>query len=349
GITGLAQSGKTTVFRSLVGFSGGSKETHGQGIHVGNVKVPDARLDRLAEIFKPPKVVNADIDFMDIVGVRADQKGAGLTPQVITEIRTADALVAVVRAFNNPSVVHPLGTIDPLRDIKNVEAELSLTDMIQIEKRLQKIEKEHSDGMEKEALLRVRGVLDAEGPLRLLRLNESELRTLAGFCFLSQKPLLLLLNIGEDDIGEPPNPEVAGFAEKNGHCLMQYCAEIELEISELEPEEQAGFLAEMGLQGSGKERLVRKVYDMLRLISFFTIGDTEIRAWSIPNGTPALQAAGKVHSDMERGFIRAEVINFEDFSEIGSMQAARDSGHLRLEGKDYEVRDGDLMRFRFHV
>lgn len=348
-IIGLVQSGKTTVFRSLVGPGSLSKEAHDGGVQVGNVKVPDERLDRLAKIFKPPKVVYADIDFMDVVGAHTDQKGAGLTPQVITEIRNADALVAVVRSFDNPSVVHPSGTIDPVRDVKNIEAELSVPDMIQIEKRLQKMEREHSEGLEKEVLLRVKLSLDSEKPLRLLKLNESEAALLTGFSFLSQKPSLILLNISESDIGKPPLPELVSFAEQNGHSLMQYCAKIELEISELDAAEQAGFLEEMGLQGSGRDRLVRKVYEMLRLVSFFTIGDTEIRAWSVPAGTSAIKAAGKVHSDMERGFIRAEVINFKEFSEIGSMQVARDTGHLRLEGKDYGVHDGDLIKFRFHV
>jgi len=348
-IIGLQQSGKTTVFRSLTSIHSVSKEARGQGIQIGNVKVPDTRLERLADIFKPPKTIGADVDFMDMVGARTDQKGAGLTPQVVTEIRSVDALVVVVRAFDNASVIHPLGTIDPLRDMKNIEAELSLTDMIQIEKRLQRIEKEHSDDREKEALLRAKEWLDAENPLRLSEMNEPELRMLSGFSFLSQKPLMLLNNIGEANVGEPFDQGLSDYAERNGLHLTQYCAEIELEISELEPEEQEGFFAEMGLEGTGRERLIRNVYEMLHLISFFTIADTEIRAWSIPEGTCAVNAAGKVHSDMERGFIRAEVINFEDFLQVGSMQAARDGGHLRLEGKDYEVRDGDLIRFRFNV
>ncbi|RJP70938.1 MAG: redox-regulated ATPase YchF [Candidatus Abyssobacteria bacterium SURF_17] len=348
-IIGLAQSGKTTVFKSLAGISESVKDPHGQGVHVGNVKVPDPRLERLAEVFKPPKVVPADMDFMDVAGGRVDQKGVGLTPQVITEIRNADAFLTAIRAFENPSVIHPLETLDPLRDIRNIEAELSLNDMIQTEKRLQRIDKEHSDGLERETLLRAKDCLDAERPLRLLDLSEAESRAIAGYSFLSQKPALLLLNIGENEIGKSPTPELIGYAQKNDLSVMQYCAEIELEISELEPGEQAGFLAEMGLQGSGRERLVRKVYEMLRLISFFTIADTEIRAWSVPRGVRALTAAGKVHSDMERGFIRAEVINFKEFNEIGSLHTARESGHLRLEGKEYEVCDGDLIRFRFHV
>lgn len=316
---------------------------------MGNVKVPDARLDRLAEIFNPPKTIHADIDFLDVVGVRTEQTGAGLTPQVIAEIRSADALVAVVSAFENPSVVHPMGSNDPLRDVKNIDAELNLTDLMQVEKRFERMEKEHAKGLEKDALARAKEWLDEERPLRLLELNATERKLLAGYSFLSRKPLLLLLNIGEAGIGEPPDAAIAEYVEMNRHSLTQYCAEIELEISELEPQEQADFLAEMGLEDSGKERLVRKVYEMLRLISFFTIADTEIRAWSVPRDTHAVKAAGKVHSDMERGFIRAEVINFEEFDRLGSMQAARDGGHLRLEGKDYEVGDGDLIKFRFHV
>lgn len=347
-LIGLAQSGKTTVFRSLTGAQSAAGG-RGHEVQAGNVKVPDARLDSLGEIFKPPKLIHADIDFLDVVGAHAEHAGAGLTQEVINEIRGADALVAVVAAFDSPSVVHPLGSNDPLRDIGNIDAELNLTDLMQVEKRLERMEKEHSKGMENDALARVKEWLDAEKPLRLLDLNETERKLLAGYSFLSQKPLLLLLNIGEDKIGGPPDGKVAEYVERNRHSIMPYCAEVELEISELEADEQADFLAEMGLCDSGRERFVRKVYEMLRLVSFFTIADTEIRAWSIPGGTPAVRAAGKVHTDMECGFIRAEVINFEEFDRLGSMQAARDGGRLRLEGKDYEVCDGDLIKFRFNV
>jgi GTP-binding protein YchF len=348
-IIGLPQSGKTTVFSSLTGTCTTAKGTHGHEVQIGNVKVPDPCLERLFEIFKPPKVVHADIDFMDIVGGHGEHKGVGLTPDVIAEIRNAEALLAVISAFDNPSVAHPLGANNPVRDIKRIEAELCLTDMLQIEKRLKRMEKEHSDGMEKDVLEKAREYLETENPLRTLDLNDTELKLLSGYSLLSQKPLLLLLNIGESDIGSALEPEFTACVEENSYTVMQYCAEIELEIAELEPDEQEAFLVEMGLQGSGKERLIRNVYEMLNMISFFTIADTEIRAWSIPRGTHAVEAAGKVHSDMERGFIRAEVINFTEFNELGSMQTAREGGHLRLEGKDYEVCDGDLIKFRFHV
>ena len=344
---GLPQSGKSAAFGSLTGAhtAGG----RGHEIVMGNVKVADARVDRLAEVFKPDKTVHADIDFMDIAGARAEKTGAGLTPGVIAEIRSADALVALVAAFENPSVVHPLGSNDPLRDIKNIEAELCLGDLMQVEKRLERMEKEHTKGLEKDTLFRVKEWLEQEKPLRLIELNETERRLLFGYSFLSRKPLLLLLNIGENDIGAEPDPAVAAYAERNGHTLMQYCSEIELEISELQPDEQAEFLAEMGLKDSGKKRFVDKVYEMLRLISFFTVNESEVRARSIPRGTPAVEAAGKVHTDMERGFIRAEVIGFDDFDKFGSTHAAREAGHYRLEGKDYEVRDGDIIMFRFNV
>ncbi len=347
-LIGLAQSGKTTIFESLTG-SHSSKGGRRHDVQVGNVKVPEARLDRLAEIFGPPKTVQSDIDFLDIVAPRTEQTGAGLTPDVIAEIRSADALVAVVAAFENPSVVHPSGSNDPLRDIKNIDAELTLTDLMQVEKRLERMEKEHTKGLENDALVHAEQWLDSEKPLRLLELNKTEDKLLTGFSFLSQKPLLLLLNIGEDRIGESPDDAVTDYATRNRHSIIQYCAEIESEISELDPTEQAEFLSELGLKDSGRERLVRKVFEMLRLISFFTIADTEIRAWPIPQGTHAVKAAGKVHTDMERGFIRAEVINFADFDRLGSMQAAREGGHLRLEGKDYEVCDGDIINFRFNV
>lgn len=347
-IIGLAQSGKTSVFASLTGAqpaSGGK----GHEVQVGNVKVPDARLDRLTEMFKPRKTVYANIDFLDVVAPRTEQGGAGLTSEVITEIRSADALVAVTADFENPSVVHPLGSTDALRDIKDIDIELNLTDLQQAEKRIKRMEKERITGLEKEAMMRAARWLEEEKPLRLLDLNDTERKLLFGYRFLSQKPLLLLLNVGEDKIGKPVDAAIMEYATENRHSLMQYCAEIEREISELEPEEQVEFLAELGLEDSGKARLVRKVYEVLRLISFLTIGEDEVRAWSIPLGTRAVKAAGKIHSDIERGFIRAETINYEEFTRLGSMKAARDGGHLRLEGKDYEVQDGDMMDFRFNV
>lgn len=346
---GLAQSGKTTLFKSLVGEAGSEKQAGVHGIRIGNVKVPDRRLDRLAEIFRPPKVVHANIDVVDTAGARIDRPGTGLTAEMIAEIRTADALVSVVRVFENPSVVHPAGTIDPLRDMKNIEAELGLTDMIQIEKRLQRLEKEHSAGLENDILVRAKRILDSEKPLRLMELNEVESKLLAGFCFLSQKPILTVLNVAEEAIGMPLGEDLTGFAERSGGSIMGYCAELEAELSELEDSEQEAFHAELGLKGSGRERLIRKIYELLSVISFFTIGDTEIRAWAVPENTRAIDAAGKVHSDMQRGFIRAEVIGFDEFDTIGSLQTARESGRLRLEGKEYEVRDGDLIKFRFHV
>jgi hypothetical protein len=267
----------------------------------------------------------------------------------VAEIRTADALVVVARAFANPSVVHPSGSINPLRDFRDVEAELALNDLMQIEKRLQRIEKEHSKGPEKELLTRVKTLLEAEKPLRTVSLSPVEQAEISGFAFLSRKPALLLLNISESDIGRAAYPELESFGRSRGVSLACFCAEIEAEIAELEEREQVAFLQELGLDTPGRERLIREVYRLLRLISFFTIGDREIRAWSIPEGTNALNAAGKIHSDMERGFIRAEVINFDAFTEATSMHAAKEAGLLRLEGKEYRVADGDIIKFRFHV
>ncbi|RJP19912.1 MAG: redox-regulated ATPase YchF [Candidatus Abyssobacteria bacterium SURF_5] len=345
-LIGLPQSGKSTVFRSL---SGGVHETSIQGIHLTNVKVPDDRLDRLAELLKPPKIVHADIDFMDFDPGRIDHKGAALSQQVVNEIRAVDALLIVVRAFEDPSVVHPLDSVNPTRDAAHVETELMLADLIQVEKRLERMQKEHSEGLEKNVLQRIKAFLDQNKPLRLLQLSEAEQATIAGFNFLTKKPALMLLNISESAIGKEGYPEVAHFAAGKGYSVMQYCARIEAEISELAPEEQSLFLEELGLKKAGTERLIREVYRHLQLISFFTTGDTEIRAWSIPAGTSALQAAGKVHSDMERGFIRAEVIPFEAFNKIRSTHLAKESGDLRLEGKEYRVADGDIVKFRFHV
>jgi len=347
-IFGFAQSGKSTVFSSLMGAQIGSAGK-GHEIQVGNVKVPDARLNRLTEIFNPRKTVHANIDFLDVVVPRAEQGGAGLTSEVITEIRSADALVAVTADFENPSVVHPLGSTDALRDIKEIDIELNLTDLQQAEKRIKRMEKERTSGLEKEAMMRAARWLEEEKPLRLLDLNDTERKLLFGYKFLSQKPLLQLLNVGEDRIGKPVDAAIIEYASENRHSLMQYCAEIEREISELKPEEQAEFLAELGLDDSGKARFIRKVYEMLRLISFLTVGEDEVRAWSVPFGTRAVRAAGKIHSDIERGFIRAETTAYEEFTRLGSMREARDGGYLRLEGKDYEVQDGDIISFRFNV
>lgn len=348
-IIGLPQSGKTSVFRSLTGPSDGSDKGGGQHIHIRNVKVPDLRLERLARIFNPPKVIYADVDFLDMVAPRTDQKGTVLTPQAIAEIRNADAIMIVVRAFGSESVVHPLESIDPLRDVRAIEAELCVTDLIQVEKRLEVMKKEKTTQQEIDVLTRVKGFLDSEIPLRSQTFNKSESKLLAGFSFLSQKASLLLVNIGENDIGSSLSKDIIDYAENYGHFISGYCAEIEREIAELDHQDQKAFLIEMGLEESGKDRLLADIYDMLRLISFFTVADTEIRAWSIPKGTQAVKAAGKVHSDMERGFIRAEVISADELARIGSMQAAREGGHLRLEGKEYEMQDGDLVKFRFNV
>ena len=336
------------MFSSLTGAHNGSSGK-GHEIQVGNVKVPDVRLDRLTEIFNPRKTIHANIDFLDVVVPRAEQGGASLTSEVITEIRSADALVAVTADFENPSVVHPLGSTDALRDIKEIDIELNLTDLQQAEKRIKRMEKERTVGLEKEAMMRAARWLEEEKPLSLLDLNDTERKLLFGYKFLSQKPLLQLLNMGEDKIGKPVDAAIMEYSAENRHSLMQYCAEIEREISELRPEEQAEFLSELGLEDSGKARFIRKVYEMLRLISFLTVGEDEVRAWSVPFGTRAVRAAGKIHSDIERGFIRAETTAYKEFTRLGSMREARDCGHLRLEGKDYEVQDGDIISFRFNV
>jgi hypothetical protein len=347
-IIGLAQSGKSTVFQSLTGAQPVAPGK-GSGIQTGNVKVPDLRLDRLTEIFKPQKTVHADIDFLDIVAPRTEQGGAGLTSDIITEVRNADALVAVTADFDNPAVVHPLDSIDPLRDIKEIDIELNLTDLQQAEKRIKRMEKERTTGLEKDAVVRVAKWLEEEKPLRLLDLSDTEGKLLFGYKFLSQKPLLQALNVGEGKIGKPVDAAIAEYADENRHSIMQYCAEIEREISELEPDEQAGFLEDLGLEDSGKARFIRKVYELVRLISFLTVGEDEVRAWSVPLGISAVKAAGKIHSDIERGFIRAETINYGEFIRLGSLKAARDGGHLRLEGKDYDIQDGDIINFRFNV
>jgi hypothetical protein len=363
-IVGLVASGKTTAFNAL---TGGHVQTGGFGgltVHVGVVKVPDPRLDALAAIFHPKKIIHADVTYVDVPAPPASAEERDptdeLPAEVIGRLRDADAFLHVARAFEDPSVPHPSGSVDALRDIERLDVEFVLGDLAVAERRLERLDREaqHGTPAEREAAERERGILArlrtglADGkPVRDLGLTAEEAKALRGYRFLTEKPVLVLLNVGERDV-----PRAAALVEavrtryEHAATLVDaLSAKIEMEIGELPPDEGAVFLADLGLERSGRERVIELSYRLLGRISFLTAGPDEVRAWPIAEGTTALEAAGTIHSDLARGFIRAEVVHFEDLVAAGTMAAARHAGKLRAEGRDYVLRDGDLVEVLFKV
>ena len=350
GLVGFAGAGKTTIFNALTGLAA---EVGGYGArekaNVGVIKVPDPRVDKLAGIYNPKKRTFAEISFVDVAGPQAgesERQESGLDPKLVQHMREADALVHVVRAFDSAMLSQPP---DPARDIRAFDDELILTDMVQIENRIARLMKEKDSTRERELLERLKAALEEEQPLRDVELASEEMVTIAGFRFLSLKPVLLLLNVSEESASEGPPPEVIESAESKGLSVIAMSGKAEMEIAELDPEEQREFLQDMGIAEPARDRFIRAAYDLLDLISFLTVGEDECRAWTISRGTTAQKAAGKIHSDIERGFIRAEVARFEDLIELGSEARCREQGKLRLEGKEYIVRDGDVINYRFNV
>lgn len=350
GLVGFAGSGKTTVFNTLTGLAA---EVGGYGAkekaNVGVIKVPDPRVDKLAELFNPKKKTFAEISFVDVAGPQAEnaeRAETGLDPKLVQHMRDADALVHVVRAFDNPML---LQEADPARDIRAFDDELVLTDLVQIENRILRLKKEKDSARETELMNRLKDALESETPLRNLDLAHEELTMMAGFRFLSLKPLLLLLNVGEDQAaGDVPN-EIVELARSKNLSVIAMSGKVEMEIAELALGEQREFLADLGIREPARDRFIRAAYELLDLISFLTSGEDECRAWSIKRGTHAQKAAGVIHSDIERGFIRAEVIRFDDLISCGSEARCREQGKLKLEGKEYVVEDGDVIHFRFNV
>lgn len=362
GIIGLRQSGKTTVFNAVtrgkahIGFGGGNEP------NVGVVKVPDPRLDVLAAMYKPKKVTPAEIRYVDFpAGGASFGKGEGPGGQFLGELRRVDALIHVVRAFHDPSVPHPEGSIDPARDVATMDLELAFADLALIERRLERLEAElrstrageRGAGERERALLaRFKEALEAETPLRALELSEDEARMVAGFRFLTQKPLLILLNLDEADVGHREEIEAEfrrGYQVPHTE-VAALCGKLEMELLDLSPEEAAEYRRNLGLgEETGLDRAIRLSYRLLGLISFLTAGPDEVRAWTVEQGATAPRAAGKIHSDMERGFIRAEVVRFEDLVAAGSEAEAKRRGLLRTEGKSYIVQDGDVLHILFNV
>ncbi|MEJ2182063.1 MAG: redox-regulated ATPase YchF [Nitrospirota bacterium] len=361
GITGLANSGKTTVFNALTGLGAETTpypSTGGQP-NMGVVKVPDPRVDRLSGIFNPRKTTFSTVHYVDYIGLTPKDLKQNRT--VLEFIKDADALVQVVRAFEDEAVLHPLGRIAPLADVETVEAELLFGDLELVERRLETMEASRKKGgvkineEEKKVLLRARETLEAERPLRDAAFGEAELRAMRHLQFMSIKPEVVVLNVGETDLGSEKaaswRESVSGFFGGSSQVDVQVLSgKVEMEIAELPPEEARDFLDDLGIEEPALDRLIRVSYDKVGLISFFTVGADEVRAWAVGRGTSALRAAGKIHSDIERGFIRAEVVSYDDFMSAGaSMAQAREKGLLRLEGKSYEVKDGDIVNFRFNV
>ena len=361
-IVGLAGAGKTTVFNTL---TRGHAETGGYGgleLHVGVVKVPDERLDRLAEIFKPKKIVHADVTYVDLPAPPPSSEGRVGTEELPAEhlarLRESDALLHVVRAWDDPAHPHPAGSVDPRRDLDQLDLEFTLADLALVDRRLERLRTSgrHGTAAEREAnereeavLVRLKEALEAGRPIRDVDLEPDEEKAIRGFRFLTQKPVLVLLNVGESDLPGVAST-VAGFGAGYDHrsaMVDALSARIEMELGELEPDEAAAFMEELGLADSSLDRVIALSYRLLGLISFLTAGPDEVRAWPIPDGSTAVDAAGAIHTDLARGFIRAETVAYEDLIELGSMAEARKAGKLRSEGKTYRVRDGDVIEILF--
>ncbi|HEO69809.1 MAG TPA: redox-regulated ATPase YchF [Candidatus Hydrogenedentes bacterium] len=349
GIIGYARSGKTTIFNALTGAHAEVGAFGSRDANVAVVKVPDERVERLAEIYKPKKTVHAEFAFMDIAPNEAAGADKALNEAALTVLKNVEALVHVVRAFHDDNVMHPLGTVDPLRDCRALDEELQFSDLIIIEKRLERLEKENRKDKEYALLRRCREHIEAGKPLRTMELSAMERTELTGFTFLSLKPLMLLGNYGDDAIGHKDPSGIEPYAREHGLPKIDLCGAMEMEVAELPEEDRAQFRQELGLGEESRTAFLHHAYDLLGLMSFLTAGDPEVHAWTIPKGTKALEAAGVIHSDIQRGFIRAEVVHYDDFMAAGSMAKAKEAGHVRLEGKDYLVRDGDIMLFRFNV
>ena len=333
------------------------RTAHGKGeATVGISKVPDARLDRLTAMYNPRKRVPATVEFSDLA-LPSGTGGASALVDVAA-YKNADALVHVVRAFRDPSVAHPAGGVDPARDAQGMEDELVLADLGLVERRLERLEKDlkknRSADLERErdVILLCKGALEAGRPLRALDLKGDDLKRLRGFQFLSAKPLLIVVNLDESDLphGLDRAVDATGltpFLSRTSTAAVAVCAKIELEIAQLDASDAAAFLGDLGLAESGLDRVIRATYDLLGYMSFFTVGEDECRAWSIARHTPAQAAASEIHSDIARGFIRAEVVGYDALVNRGSMAACREHGEVRLEGKEYIVQDGDVINFRF--
>ncbi len=342
GLVGLPGCGKSTVFGALTGLAVETGyASRGGKANIGVVKVPDPRVDALAAIFRPKKTIYAETTFSDLGG----GGDAGLDRTALNAMRNVDALCQVLRGFDDDSGSPP----NPLAEIEALATETILADLEIVEQRVARLAKDHSNPAELELLHRIQEQLEAEQSIRSMDLGGEERKMTSPYAFLTAKPLLLVLNLAEQDVAADPPANVAKEAERRGLGLIALSAQVEMDIAQMSPEEQQEFLESMGLTEPARDRFIRAAYSLLDLISMLTAGEDECRSWPVPHGSRAPQAAGKIHSDIERGFIRAEVVRWQDLVELGSEAKCREAGKLRVEGKSYVIQDGDVVNFRFNV
>ena len=361
GIVGLPNVGKSTLFNSLTKAGAESANYPFCTIdpNVGVVAVPDDRLDKLAALYNSAKITPAVIEFVDIAGlVKGASKGEGLGNQFLANIREVDAIVHVVRCFEDSNIVHVEGSIDPLRDIETINLELAIADLDVINGRLERVAKKarttknKDDILETEVLEKCKKALEENTPIRQLDLNDEEKKVIKSYSFLTQKPIIYLANIKESELGNPDNiyvEKVKKYASQENARVVSLCAKVEEDLSELSKDEKQEMLDALGIDGSGLDKLITATYDILGLATYFTVGRDEVRAWTFKKGMNAKQCAGIIHTDFEKGFIRAEVMSYEDLIECGSELKVKESGKARLEGKEYLMQDGDICHFRFNV
>jgi len=362
GIVGLPNVGKSTLFNALTAQTAAFAANYPFATiepNVGVVAVPDERLEPLARLVKTEKIVPATVEFLDIAGlVRGASKGEGLGNQFLANIRETDTVVQVVRCFEDEAVVHVEGSVDPLRDIETIQIELALADMATAERRREKAQKSAKSGdktarSEIAVLEKLQPVLEQGKPARTVVLTDDERTIARSFFLLTMKPTIFAANVDEATLANPSDnihvKAVQQVATSEGAECVVICAQLEAELVDLPPEERVAYLKELGVNSSGVDRLIKSAYYLLGLMSFLTAGEKEVRAWTIPQGTRAQQAAGEIHTDIERGFIRAEIVAYDDLLRTGSNVAAREQGLTRLEGKDYIMQEGDIVNFRFNV